>query len=70
MCPHLTSVESLSCNDMPGPLAPPREVEWRGGAVMAGEEGSEERELWRETTAEYQMRVTSLSFSFLIRRAT
>ena len=55
---------------MPGPLAPPREVEWRGGAVMAGEEGSEERELWRETTAEYQMRVTSLSFSFLIRRAT
>ena len=55
---------------VPGPLAPPREVEWRGGAVMAGEEGSEERELWRETTAEYQMRVTSLSFSFLIRRAT
>ena len=31
---------------VPGPLAPPREVEWRGGAVMAGEEGSEERELW------------------------
>ena len=33
--------------------------------MVAGKEGSEECELWRETIAAYQMRVTSLSFSFL-----
>ena len=55
---------------VPGPLAPLREAEWWGGAVVAGKQGSEERELWRQTTIGYQMSITSLSFSFLIRRAT